>query len=84
MALWRLAALVKVVLMVIFGRVEDHSLSDLCGGMITHLHEFAENFDGGVALLGIVEPNGGKILRPDINALTVSLLKVVDFKEITD
>ena len=68
--------------MVILGEIKDHGLSDLCGRMIAHLHQFAENFYGGVAFLSIVEPNGGKVLRSDVDTLAVSLLKVVDFKEI--
>ncbi len=68
--------------MVILGGIKDHGLSNLGGGMIAHLHQFAENFYGGVAFLSIVEPNGGKILCANINALSVGLLKIVDFKEI--
>ena len=59
MAFWRLSTLVKIVLMVIFGRVEGHGLADLCGRMIAHLHQFAKDFDGRVALRSVVEPNGG-------------------------
>ena len=68
--------------MVVLGRVEGHGLTNLCGRMIAHLHQFAENFYGGVAFLSIVEPNGGKILCADVDALSIGLLKVVDFKEI--
>lgn len=82
MAFRRLAALVEIVLMVIFSRVEDHGLSDLRGGMVTHLHQLAEDLDGGVALLGVVEPNGGEVLRSDVDALAVGLLEVVDLEEI--
>ena len=82
MAFRRLAALVKVVLMVILGRVEDHGLPDLRGGMIAHLHQLAKDLDGGVALPGVVEPNGGEVLRPDVDALAVGLLEVVDLEEI--
>ena len=73
---------VQIILMVIFGRVEGEGLSDLRGGTIAHLHEFAEYAEGGVSLFGIVAPNGGKILCANINALTIGLLEVVDFEEI--
>ena len=78
----RLAALVEVVLMVVLGRVEDHGLPDLRGGMIAHLHQLAEDLDGCVALPGVVEPDGGEVLRPDVDALAVGLLEVVDLEEI--
>jgi hypothetical protein len=83
MAFWGLPTLVQIVLVVVLGRVEDHGLADLRGGMIAHLHQFAKDFDGRVALRGVVEPNGGKVLRANVDALAVGLLKVVDFKEIT-
>ena len=82
MAFWRLAALVKIVLMVVLGRVENHRLSDLRGRMIPHLHQLAEDFDGNVTLLGVVEPNGGKILCANVYTLAVNLLEVVDLEEI--
>jgi len=82
MAFRRLAALVEVVLVVVLGRVEDHGLSDLRSGMIAHLHQLAEDLDGGVALPGVVEPDGGEVLRPDVDALAVGLLEVVDLEEI--
>ena len=82
MTFWCLAALVEVVLMVVLGRVEDHGLPDLCGGMIAHLHQLAEDFDGGVALFSVVKPNGGEVLRADVDALAVDLLEVVDLEEI--
>ena len=82
MAFRRLAALVEVVLMIVLGRVEDHDLPDLRGGMVAHLHQLAEDFDGHVALRGVVEPNGGEVLRPDVDALAVGLLEVVDLEEI--
>ena len=68
--------------MVVLGRVEGHGLTDLCGGMVSHLRQFAKNLDGRVAFRMVVEPNGGKILCADVDALSVGLLKVVDFKEI--
>ena len=52
--------------------------------MITHLYEFAKDFYGDVALFGVIEPNGRKILRPDVHTLPVGLLKVMDFKEIAN
>ena len=82
MTFWCLPALVEVVLMVVLGRVEDHSLSDLRGGMIAHLHQLAEDFDGGVALRGVVKPDGGEVLGADVDALSVGLLEVVDLEEI--
>ena len=82
MAFWRLTALVQIVLVVVLGRVEGHGLTDLRGGMIAHLRQFAKDLNGRVALCDVVEPNGGKILCSNINALAVDLLKVMDFKEI--
>ena len=80
----RFAAQVKVVLVIVFGGLEGHDLSDLRGGMIAHLHQLAEDFYGGVALRGVVEPDGGEVLRSDVDALSICLFKVVDFKEITN
>ena len=68
--------------MVVLGRVEDHGLPDLRGGMVAHLHQLAEDFYGSVAFLDVVEPNGGKVLRANVYTLAVGLLKVMDFKEI--
>ena len=82
MAFWGLPTLVQIVLVVILGKVEGHGLADLCGGMIAHLHQFAKDLNGRVALRGVVEPNGGEVLRSDVDSLTVNLLEVVDFKEI--
>ena len=79
---WRFLPLVEIILMVVLGRVEGHDLSDLRDRMIAHLHQFAKDADGGVALFCVVEPNGGEVLRPDIDALSVDLLKVMDLKEI--
>ena len=84
MALRRFLPQVEVILMVVLGWVEGHHLSDLRGGTVAHLHQLAEDLDGRVALLGVVEPNGGEVLRANVNALTVGLLKVVDLKEITN
>ncbi len=81
MALRGPAEKVKVVLVIIFGRVEDHDLSDLRCGMVSHLHQLAEDFDGSVALGGFIEPNGREVLRADVETLAVRLLKVMDFKE---
>ena len=78
----RFIALVKVVLMVILRRVEHHSLPDLRGRMIAHLHQLAKDFYGSVAFLGVVEPNGRKVLRPDVHTLPIGLLEVVDLEEI--
>ena len=78
----RFLPLVEVILMVVLGRVEGHDLPNLRGGMITHLHQFAENADGYVALREVVEPNGRKVLRPDVDALSVGLFKVVDLEEL--
>ena len=83
MAFRRLTPLVQIVLMIVLGRVEGHGLSNLRGWMIAHLHQFAKNLDGRVALRGVVEPNGGKILRANVDALTIGLFEVVDFEEIT-
>ena len=66
---------VEIILMVIFGGIEGHGLSDLSGGMIAHLHQFVEHTNGGIALFHVVEPNGGKILCPDVDALSIGLLK---------
>ena len=82
MTLRRLAALVKVVLMVVLSGVEDHGLSDLRGRMIPHLHQRAKDFYGSVAFLGVVEPNGGKVLRANVYTLAVGLFEVVDLEEI--
>ena len=82
MALRCFLPLVQIVLVVVFGGVEGHDGTDLRGGMVAHLHEFAKNLDGRVALREIVEPNGGEVLCADVHALSVGLLKVVDFKEI--
>ena len=82
MAFRRLPTLVQIVLVVVFGRVEGHHRADLRDGAVTHLHQFAENLDGGVALCVVVEPDSGEVLRPDVDALAIDLLKVVDFEEI--
>ena len=82
MALGRFTPLVQIVLMVVLGRVEGHGLPNLRGRMIAHLHQFAKDLDGRVALRGVVEPNGGKVLCANVDALAVDLLEVVDFKEI--
>ena len=71
MALRRLLPLIEIILMVILGRVEGHGGADLGGRMIAHLHQFAEYLDGSVALFGMVEPDGGQILRADVDALSV-------------
>ena len=84
MALRRLLPLVEIILMVILGRVEDHSLSDLRCGMITHLHQLAKYFDSDVALLSVVKPDGRQILCADVDALSVDLLEIVDFEEVFD
>ena len=78
----RFAQMLQVMLVVILGRVKGHYGTDLRGGMVAHLHQLAENLEGGVALGVVVEPNGGEILCPDVYALAIHLLKVVDFKEI--
>ena len=82
MAFWRFLPQVQIILMIVLGGVEDHSLSDLCSRMIAHLHQLAKDFDGGIAFFGVIEPDGRKVLRPDVNALAIGLLEVVDFKEI--
>ena len=82
MAFRCLAALVEIVLVVVFGRVEGHHRADLRDGAVTHLHQLAEDTNGGVTLFSVVEPNGGEVLRPDVDALPVDLLEVMDFKEI--
>ena len=82
MAFRRLLPQVQIVLMVVLGRVEGHDLPDLRDGMIAHLHQLAENLNGGVAFFSVVKPNGGEVLRADVDALAVDLLEVVDFKEI--
>ena len=82
MAFWGLPTLIQIVLVVILGGVERHGLANLRGRMIAHLHQFAKDLNGCVALCGVVAPNGGEVLRADVNALTVNLLKVMDFEEI--
>ena len=78
----RFLPLVQVILMVVFGRVEGHHRPNLSDRMIAHLHQFAKNLDGCVALRVVVEPNGREVLRANVDALTVDLFKVMDFKEI--
>ena len=82
MTLWRLSSQIQIILMIVLSKVEGHGLSDLRGGMITHLYEFAKNLYGNVALFGVFEPNGRKVLCPDVDPLAVGLFKVMDFKEI--
>ena len=82
MTVWSLITLVEIVLVVVLGGVEDHSLPDLRGGMVAHPHQIAKDFYGCVALLGVVKPNCRKVLRPDVNALAIGLLEVVDLEEI--
>ena len=84
MAFWRFLPQVQIILMIVLGGVEDHSLSDLCSRMIAHLQQFAKDFDGGVAFFGVVEPDGGEILGTDVDALAVGLFEVVDLEEILD
>ena len=78
----RLLPLIQIILMIILGRVERHNHSYLRDRMIAHLHQLAKHADGGVALFGVVEPNGGEILRTNVDALAVGLLKVMDLEEI--
>ena len=84
MALRSFLPLIQIVLVVILGRVEGHHLSDLSGGMIAHLHQFTEDLECDVALRDVIEPDAGEILRPDVDALSVGLLKVMDLEEVFD
>ena len=79
---WRFLPQVQIILVVILGRVEGHHRPNLSDRMIAHLHQFAKNLDGRIAFRGVVEPNGGKVLRTDIDTLAVDLLEIVDLEEI--
>ena len=70
--------------MIVFGRVEGHGFPDLGCRIEAHLDQFAEHVKCRVAFRGVVEPDGRQILRSDVDALSINLFKIMDFKKIID
>lgn len=83
MALRRLLPLVEIILMIVLGSVKTFYRTDLGRNLVTHPGELVDDFDGDKLLLRVGDPDGRQILRPNVDALPVGLLKVVDLEEIT-
>ena len=81
MAFGGLVRAVEEALVVVLGRVEGHELAYLGGGLVSHLHQLAEDAYGGVAFRGVGKPDGRKVLCPNIDTLSVGLLEVVYLEE---